>query len=134
MNDDKLDEDTNVFKINDKVILKDISEEILTNDNYFNKWQAARVKENYEKGYLVVSDIDINHDSFLNVGLYDALFDKDDCCVCGLIENDQNIKGKSFEEIKNLLFFCRWFNDSQLEYFEYTSVQLSTEAFEDFLQ
>ena len=122
-----------MFKINDKVILKYIPEEILTDDDCFNKWQAIKIKESYEKGHLVVSKINVNHDNFLTVGLYDALFDENDRCVCGLIENYRNIKGKSLEEVKDFLEIW-WFNDSQLEYFERAFVQLNTEAFETFLK
>ena len=121
-----------MFKENDRVVLKNISENILCNNNFFTRVSANKILENYKKGHLIVYGTN-SINVFLNVILYDAIFDEDDRFVCGLIKEMPDLNGKSFAEIKDLLGL--WdFNDSQMDYFENTSLELNAEVFEIFLE
>lgn len=122
-----------MFKVNDEVILKDIPKKTLVYNNYFNEEHADKIKRNYTKGHLVVHGTYTITKRFNNVTLYDAIFDKNNQYVYGLIEDRSDFRGRPFEEIKDRLNY--WgFNSNQINYFEHAYVQLNEEAFENFLE
>lgn len=121
-----------MFKENDRVILKNISEDILRYDNHFSKVNANRILENYKKGHLIVCETEQTGD-FLNVTLYDAVFNEDDHFICGLINEKPELNKKPFTEIEDLLD-THYFNNAQIDYFESTSLELNIEVFENFLE